>query len=123
MHQIENAFNLFYANNGNYYNSGSGANGSFNIHNNNWGDSQACVSATHTVNPGHETSGLAPYISNPCGIFGPNGLNNSDFYRVTFTSSGQAIKLGAAFETSAYQGAQFTDELGNPYSGFYEIKH
>lgn len=118
LRQLQNAFALYHSVYGLYDGGGGpGYNGSFAIHNNNWDDSQGCSGL-----PANATASLLPYISNVCQLYGPNGLANTDIYRVTFTGNGTVYKLGAAFELSANQGAQFTDALGDPWPGFYEPK-
>ena len=53
------------------------------------------------------SGGLAPYFSNICAIFGPNGGKGTDGYAYTLKSDG-TYKLGAKLELSANQGTAFS---------------
>lgn len=53
------------------------------------------------------SGGLAPYFSNICAVYGPNGGKGADGYAYTLKSDG-TYKLGAKFELSANQTTNFS---------------
>jgi len=68
------------------------------------------------------SGGLAPYFSDICKVYGPLGQGSTDGYAYTLQSDGK-YKIGAKFETSAYQITPYTYGCSGqtPVSGFYEM--